>query len=1004
MKKKPILFFVIVMVLALLSALVACKDSPKPLSTPKISADGVTVSWTAVDNASAYEVYVDGEKVETTTQTTYSLNAGIGTYSVQVKAISADQNKFTDSGLSASVMCTVSKVPVSISKDSDPTLTEYWVGESTELDLTGLTATVHYENAPDESVTLTSEHVVSDYDLATAGRYELDFEYQGVVGVTVRIYVRERDAVEHVEANNYWVYDGSKWSYPDEYYEISDGSLIPTSAVDAHGRTLAVTNGKVSKNDLSIGKNVLRISDGSKTVYSFVTVVYGITDKAGFESINSNLDGYYVLLNDLDFAGNGTKIGNAPLTIKWNASGSPDSVNVDRSGVGDSVDGKGNSLNGALTGAAFRGTFDGRGHVISNYTHKQATSSWAGRHRGMGAGMFGWIGKSGTVKNFTLRAATVHGDDYSAILAGYNEGLIENVALEDDCEIYTFYSHGALVCAYNYGVVRNVVSNTAQGQTNFSGGPTNFPFLRQDGDYMTEIGANCYVAPQTDLSETLGNGWLYVEGHGMVYATNEYRKLLSYDSEWVVGKQYKIAVCLAEESLGDTLYVHSWGAYDGAVKIYNKKQHGNVFELSVGIPAFASNSGDTASVKIRIGAEGNARYEFGFSVTLKKQLLCVQDATGTDNAGGGTINTITNYGINLDNVPIKLVYTDNTTQLSTPSGYVESTYDASQKSVQKVTFYYLDGDAYHYVVVNVLPQEPTGDFVSQLKIEPKQGAGAISYSADSAIDFDEFLTFTLCYYQGSETVVTAADANISAVDYTPGHRTVAFVYNDAVVGNVTSRVDLDIWYVIKSADDWKLMNQYLDGYFTLEADLDLSGERSDNSLVIGQVPLDPDADGNKIVNSGVGSVQKGAAFVGKFNGNGHKVIGFNTDFARNTGATQAWKPTSYTLVPFAYVGAGGIVENFVLDGASIKCGQHGSLLVGLNLGVVKDVTISANCTLFVHYGGPDTGAVAAVNGGTLENINCLVASFTTNSKTMNFANVVYLTIGNGKATNCTVAA
>lgn len=1007
MKKKPILFSAVAIVLALLSVLVACKNDPKPLSAPKLSADGNTVSWTAVENASSYEVYVDNQKVAIVTQTKYVLNKEIGMYSVQVKAISADSDKFTDSELSVPITCTISKIPVSISKDSDPEVTEYWVGESSQLDLTGLQATLHYQNAQDETIVLTDDDIVSDYDLTKVGRYELDFEYQGVGGVTVRIYVREPGEVEHIDVSNYWVYDDSakQWNYSDEYYDISDGSLLATSAIDAHGRTLAVTDGKVSKNDLSIGKNVLRISDGSKTVYSFVTVAYGITDKAGFESINSDLNGYYVLLNDIDFANSGVKIGNAPLTVKWNASGSPDSVNVDRSGVGDSVDGKGNSLNGALTGKAFCGTFDGNGHVISNYTHKQATNSWALRYKGMGAGMFGWIGKSGTVKNFTLRAATVSGDDYSAIVAGYNEGVIENVALEDDCDIFTFYSHGALVCAYNYGVVRNVVSNTSKGTTNFSDGPTNFPFMRQDGDYMTEIGANCYVAPQTDLTDMLGEGWIYVEGHGMVYATSGYRKLLSYDSEWVVGKQYKIIVCLADESLGDTLYVHSWTAYSGAVTIYNKVQRGNVFELSVGIPAFKETGGTNASVKVRIGSGDDAHYEFGFTVTLKKELLCVEDASGVDGAGGGTVDTVANFGINLENIPIKLVYTDNSTEISTPTGYVESTYDSSQKTTQNVTFYYFDGENYHYVVMKVLPKDSTEDFVNQLKIELKQDAGTISYSADTSIDFDEYLTFTLGYYKGGETEVTAADAKITAVKYLPGHRTVKFVYNDALVGDITGSIDLDIWYVIKSADDWKLMNTYLDGYFMLNADLDLSGERADNSLVVGRAPLATDSDGYKIDITGVGSAQSGVAFIGKFNGNGHKVIGFNTDFNRNTDATQAWKPTSYTLVPFAYVGVNGVVENFVLDNASIKCGQHGSLLVGLNFGVVKNVTISANCTLFVHYGGQNTGAIASSNGGTLENITCLVNKFSTNSSTdIKLVTVVYISTSDGKATNCTIAA
>ncbi|MCM1289280.1 MAG: hypothetical protein NC132_01280 [Corallococcus sp.] len=1004
MKKKLILFFAIAATLALLAALVACNSDPQQLSAPTVSADGNTATWNAVANAAEYEVYVDGVKVATTTKTTYSLNDAVGSYSVQVKALPVNAEKYAASPLSDAVTCVVSKVAVSIVKVSDPFVTEYWVGESSQLALDGLQAVACYQNAADEPITLTSENIVSDYDLTKAGRYELDFEYQGLIGVTVRIYVRERSEVEHLDVANYWIYDGSQWTYPNSYYEITDGSFIPTSAMDSFGRSLAVVGGKVSVEDLHVGKNVLRISDGSKTVYSFVTVAYGITDKSGFKSINSDLDGYYVLLNDIDFENDGVKIGNAPLTVKWNDSGSPDTVNVDRSGIGDSVDGKGNSLNGALTGRAFNGTFDGSGHVISNYTCSQATSSWAGRHKGMGVGMFGWIGNSGTVKNFTLRSATVRGDDYSAIVAGYNEGIIENIALEDDCNIYTFYSHGALVCAYNYGTIRNVVSNVSKGTTNFSGGLIDFPFMRQDGDYMTEIGANCYVAPKNDLTDVLGDGWMYVDGHGMVFASVDYRKLLSYDNEWVVGKQYKISVCLADESLGDTLYVHSWGAYEGAVKIYNTVQKGNVFELSVGIPAFSKNSGEKVSVKIRIGSVGDAKYEFGFSVALKKQLVCVEDASGEDGASGGTVETVVGAGINLNNIPVKLIYTDNSTETSSPTGYVESTYDSSKKEEQNVTFYYYDGQNYHYVVVKILPKEPNGDFVTELKISQKQGSGVISYAYGEIIDFDAFLTFTLCFRESGETVVTAADADITAAGYVSGHRSVAFTYNDDTVGKVTASIDLDIWYVIKSADDWKLMNENLDGYFMLNSDLNLSAANSDNSLVIGKVPLVSDSEGYKIDTAGVGMEQVGKAFVGKFNGNGYKVIGFNSDFARNTGAPQAWQPTSYTLVPFAYVGAGGVVENFTLDNASVRCGQHGSLLVGLNLGTVKDIVISANCTLFVNYGGADTGAVASANGGTLENITCRVTQFSVATKTFTFQKTVYITINSGKETNCEVIA
>ena len=67
--------------------------------------------------------------------------------------------------------------------------------------------------------------------------------------------------------------------------------------------------------------------------------------------------------------------------------------------------------------SAFTGVFDGAGHVISNFTYTSATAAYAG--------LFGYVGDGGTVKDLGLEAVVVDGgDNGSAALAGYNSGTI----------------------------------------------------------------------------------------------------------------------------------------------------------------------------------------------------------------------------------------------------------------------------------------------------------------------------------------------------------------------------------------------------------------------------------------------------------------------------------------------------------------------------------------------------------------------------------------------------
>ena len=92
--------------------------------------------------------------------------------------------------------------------------------------------------------------------------------------------------------------------------------------------------------------------------------------------------------------------------IKFKLVNDIDLTGVDFTPIGDSTN-------------YFSGTFDGDGHTIGNL---QINSS------GNSAGLFGFVGGSGTVKNVKLSKIRINGGDNVGVLVGYNSGAIENCA------------------------------------------------------------------------------------------------------------------------------------------------------------------------------------------------------------------------------------------------------------------------------------------------------------------------------------------------------------------------------------------------------------------------------------------------------------------------------------------------------------------------------------------------------------------------------------------------
>lgn len=98
---------------------------------------------------------------------------------------------------------------------------------------------------------------------------------------------------------------------------------------------------------------------------------------------------------------------------------------------------------------AFNGVFDGRGHKVSGILINRQDSGYSG--------LFGMIGRGGTVKNVTLASADIRCDGaVVGTLAGDNDGTVENCAAEGYIE--GDHAVGGLV-GWNHGIVRDSGSN-----------------------------------------------------------------------------------------------------------------------------------------------------------------------------------------------------------------------------------------------------------------------------------------------------------------------------------------------------------------------------------------------------------------------------------------------------------------------------------------------------------------------------------------------------------------
>ena len=116
----------------------------------------------------------------------------------------------------------------------------------------------------------------------------------------------------------------------------------------------------------------------------------------------------------------------------------------------------------------FSGDFDGRGHVITGL-HVLGSQN---------AGLFGYVGSGGKVRNLGLEGGSLEGDDNVGSLIGVNFGTLENCY--NAGSVLGNNNVGGLI-GVNYGTVKNCY-NTGDVQTDGSGTIGGLIGIQREGD------------------------------------------------------------------------------------------------------------------------------------------------------------------------------------------------------------------------------------------------------------------------------------------------------------------------------------------------------------------------------------------------------------------------------------------------------------------------------------------------------------------------------------------
>ncbi len=358
--------------------------------------------------------------------------------------------------------------------------------------------TVSYEY---DTTALRIENNVVSVLKKESATYEITASYAGAEGdMSVDFVVSTHYPVKNMESKyNGYELEAMVENDTSVFDCFTDGSSIVAVYDTAEPTVNCVENGKIHLNTKYYGKRswIVHSSEGYGYQISGSVVTKIIRTAEEFQEIfmtkawtqsggwttdvaSTYHGGYYVLGNDIEFK-NPTY--NDSKYLAYDVSGN----------------------GGIPENAGFNGTFDGRGHTISNIYMYSTTAN-----RNVTNGIFGTIGMKGVVKNVSF----VFGGGCNWVtcyLANAIAGTVDNVFIQVDLATYgTFYSANMGVMAYRI-LPSATVTNTV---TYLSGAP-----YSNGADYSSGVHS---FANRVDNGATLQNNYTVVDGYALAEDVSRY--------------------------------------------------------------------------------------------------------------------------------------------------------------------------------------------------------------------------------------------------------------------------------------------------------------------------------------------------------------------------------------------------------------------------------------------------------------------------------------------------
>lgn len=879
-------------------------------------------------------------------------------------------------------------------------------------DLTGLAVVAQMSDGSTKEIPL-DEVDVSDADLTRVSDDILVTVTYGEYSDSFYLVVRKRAVTERELADSYHFDRAGSLTFADEGVTelvTLDGGEVEFSA---EGGSVVVEGAAFTET-----KTVLRVNKADG--YRFVEVVAEthISDIAGFRAMSENPDGYYVLDNSIDFENSYiSPVGTVPVGY------ASEENFIDTTGAGMDPSGVCGQL-----GRPFTGTFDGNGYLLYNFRSGLGESEAYYAADCFGRSLFGYIGESGVVKNFTIGKYTLEGGQSSAFIAGLNLGRIENVVVGADCTIYSHYGLADAIAAYNGGSIVNAVCYVSAFTKN--SGEAALTKIAETTGAGTQT--RCYIAPEGEVFElTAEEGWTYVAGKGTVYVNDAYVVSRAESFELPLGGELKLSLYYGED-VADFVNVWIWGNAETTVS-WNGEEGSHYLCFKEGWSETAV--GDTFNVGF--GSTSGGVYSFA-TITVTAPVLSSVTYDGEE-----TLEVYKGAAFDLSAVVLTERYSDGTTKTVHPERAEGLNTDT--EGTQSATFFYKEYSFTVDVTVKVNPDsvtalklegEPAGKLfyvggsisakdLSGLTLKAVYGSGeevTVALTAEMldkttfAEANDETVvtvsyegrtaSFTVAVYAAPESVSVSLKEGVGSVVYPEGEEidwskfvtaadnngkpvlmeNLAFVGDGALNGTVSGKfvytyngssaaesaeTTVEFWYGIGSVNEWNnfaaktgTTEDGFGGRYTLTADIDFQ-----NAVFVpaGGAPSE--------------TPNGYAAFAGVFDGNGY--------------ALKYVTLPNHNSAAFVNLGGGAIVRNVAF--LNFQTGFSGCAVIAVhNYGTIE------NCLVKNFYDTSSWGAGLVSNNtrfGTVR--NCVVDKITFDDPSLN--NAAFIKSNAGAVDNCLAA-